>query len=33
MMFFTFFICVGLALTINRLVLGNKAEFIGLQAV
>jgi SSS family solute:Na+ symporter len=33
MMFFTFFICVGLALTINRLVLGNRAEFIGLQAI
>jgi len=33
MMFFTFFICVGLALAINRLVLGNKAEFIGLQAI
>jgi SSS family solute:Na+ symporter len=33
MMFFTFFICVALALAINRLVLGNKAEFIGLQAI
>jgi len=32
-MFFTFLVCVALALAINRLVLGNKAEFIGLQAV
>jgi SSS family solute:Na+ symporter len=33
MMFFTFFICVGLALAVNRLVFGNRAEFIGLSAV
>jgi hypothetical protein len=33
MMFCTFFICVGLALTANRLVFGNRAEFIGLSAV
>ena len=32
MMFFTFFICVGLALSINRLVFGNRAEFIGLNS-
>jgi SSS family solute:Na+ symporter len=32
MTFFTFFICVGLALSINRLVFGNRAEFIGLNS-
>jgi len=32
MMFFTFFTCVGLALFINRFVLGNRAEFVGLQS-
>ena len=29
MQFITFFTCVGMALMVNRLVLGNKAEFIG----
>ena len=32
MMFFTFFTCVGMALFINRFVLGNRAEFVGLQS-
>ena len=31
MMFFTFFICVGTALLINRLLFGNRAQFIGLE--
>ncbi len=31
MMFVTFFSCIGLALFINRFILGNRAEFIGLQ--
>jgi len=31
-MFFTFFTCVGMALFINRFVLGNRAEFVGLQS-
>ena len=31
MMFFTFLTCVGLALFINRFILGNRAEYIGLQ--
>jgi hypothetical protein len=30
-MFVTFFSCIGLALFINRFILGNRAEFIGLQ--
>jgi SSS family solute:Na+ symporter len=32
MMFFTFLICVSLALLINRFVLGNRAEYVGLKA-
>ena len=32
MMFFTFLTCVAMALFINRFILGNQAEFIGLQA-
>ena len=31
MMFITFFVCVSMALFINRFVLGNRAEFIGLE--
>jgi SSS family solute:Na+ symporter len=31
MMFITFFVCVSIALFINRFVLGNRAEFIGLE--
>jgi SSS family solute:Na+ symporter len=31
MMFFTFLTCVGMALFINRFILGNRAEYIGLQ--
>ena len=31
MMFITFFVCVGMALTINRLLFGNRAQFIGLK--
>ena len=32
MMFITFFVCVGMALTINRLLFGNRAQFIGLKS-
>lgn len=32
MMFSTFFICVGTALFINRFILGNRAEFVGLKS-
>jgi SSS family solute:Na+ symporter len=31
MMFITFFVCVSVALFINRFILGNRAEFIGLE--
>ena len=31
MMFITFFVCVSIALPINRFILGNRAEFIGLE--
>jgi len=31
MMFITFFVCVSIALLINRFILGNRAEFIGLE--
>jgi SSS family solute:Na+ symporter len=31
MMFFTFFSCVAMALSVNRFLLGNRAEFIGFQ--
>jgi hypothetical protein len=31
MTFITFVVCVSLALLINRFILGNRAEFIGLE--
>ena len=31
MMFITFFVCVGIALLVNRLLFGNRAQFIGLK--